>query len=107
MPLMDLTCKAVDYLLKPISYERLLQAIHKYLKENIPISSESKEELVLEKSDFIFVRSDRKMVKMNFSDIFFIESLGDYLKINLEDKIIITKRNHNKHRRQNCQKKIF
>ncbi len=82
--------KAVDYLLKPISFERLLQAVNKYLNENIIINTK-KEELIHEKSGFIFVRSDRKMVKINFDNINYIESLGDYLKIHLQNKIIITR----------------
>jgi DNA-binding LytR/AlgR family response regulator len=83
--------KAVDFLLKPISFERLLQAVNKFLDETIPVKSRKKEELVYEKSDFIFVRSDRKMIKINFSDVSYIESLGDYLKIHLSNKIIITR----------------
>lgn len=83
--------KAVDFLLKPISFERLLQAVNKFLDETIPVKSAIKKELVYEKSDFIFVRSDRKMIKINFSDVSYIESLGDYLKINLSNKIIITR----------------
>ncbi len=83
--------KAVDYLLKPISFERLLQAVNKFLNENNSVYTESKNELTIEKSDFIFVRSDRKMIKINFSDINYIESLGDYLKIHLLNKTIITR----------------
>jgi len=83
--------KAVDYLLKPISFERLLQAVNKFLDENITIHSDKKEELIHEKSDFIFVRSDRKMIKINFSEVNYIESLGDYLKIHLSNKTIITR----------------
>jgi len=83
--------KAVDYLLKPISFERLLQAINKFLNENSSVYKEEKKELSVEKSDFIFVRSDRKMIKINFGDINYIESLGDYLKIHLQNKTIVTR----------------
>jgi len=83
--------KAVDYLLKPISFERLLQAVNKFLNENASVYKEETKELIVEKSDFIFVRSDRKMIKINFSDINYIESLGDYLKIHQQDKTIVTR----------------
>ena len=83
--------QAVDYLLKPISFERLLQAINKYLNENHSTQNQKSEEIIAEKSDFIFVRSDRKMIKINFCEINFIESLSDYIKIHLKDKTIITR----------------
>ncbi|MEN8126081.1 MAG: LytTR family DNA-binding domain-containing protein [Bacteroidota bacterium] len=83
--------KAVDYLLKPISFERLLQAVNKYLNENINLITDNKEDLIHDKSNFIFVRSDRKMIKIDFSEINYIESLGDYLKIYLNEKKIITR----------------
>jgi DNA-binding LytR/AlgR family response regulator len=83
--------QAVDYLLKPISFERLLQAIHKYLNENIPIESKATEEIVVEKSDFIFVRSNRKMIRINFAEILYIESLSDYVKIFLMDKMVLSR----------------
>ena len=83
--------KAVDYLLKPISFERLLQAVNKYLNENITVKTDDKDELTNDKSDYIFVRSDRKMIKISFSEVNYIESLGDYLKIHILDKTIVTR----------------
>lgn len=83
--------QAVDYLLKPISFERLFQAVNKYFDENLPANPDTLEETEEEKSDFIFVRSDRKMIKVNFSDILYIESLSDYVKIHLDEKTIVTR----------------
>lgn len=82
--------QAVDYLLKPISFERLLQAIHKFRDENSTIKVESATN-VQETNEFIFVRSDRKMVKINFNEINYIESLSDYIKIYLSNTTIITR----------------
>ena len=75
--------QAVDYLLKPISYDRFLQAIQKI------IPSKTAENNV----DFMFVRSERKMVKINFDTILYIESLSDYVKIITPQKTIVTREN--------------
>ncbi|MBG7630342.1 MAG: response regulator transcription factor [Bacteroidetes bacterium] len=83
--------QAVDYLLKPISFERLFQAVNKYLGENKVVEVTNIPKITPEKNDFIFVRADRKMVKINFSEITFIESLSDYVKIHLNDKTIVTR----------------
>ncbi len=83
--------QAVDYLLKPISFSRLLQSVNKYLDENIQVSNVMIEEITEEQSDYIFVRSDRKMVKVKFSEINFIESISDYIKIHLVDKNVVTR----------------
>ncbi|MCW3807018.1 LytR/AlgR family response regulator transcription factor [Plebeiibacterium marinum] len=83
--------KAVDYLLKPISFERLLQALNKFTEENMVVQSANSPDYIEEKNDFIFVRSDRKMVRINFYDIAYIESLSDYIKIHLDQQIVITR----------------
>jgi DNA-binding LytR/AlgR family response regulator len=82
--------QAVDYLLKPISFERFQQAINKYVdlsESKLSVNNNS----TIEKNNYIFVRSDRKMIKINFEDISYIESLSDYLKIHLHNKTIVTR----------------
>lgn len=83
--------QAIDYLLKPISFERFFKAIHKsfdILKKE-PIIKQL--DVYDKQSDFIFVRADRKMVKVIFNDILYVESLSDYIKIHLKNKIIVTR----------------
>ena len=83
--------QAVDYLLKPISFDRFLQAINKLFHQNSNVSSEISSEENLVKNDFIFVRSDRKMLKINFDELLYVESLSDYIKLHLKDKVITTR----------------
>jgi DNA-binding LytR/AlgR family response regulator len=68
----------VDYLLKPISFERFLRAIHKVKIPQAQLPGNTHEELSPES---FYVRSDRKLVKINPIEIIFIESLKNYLCI--------------------------
>lgn len=80
---------ALDYLLKPISLERFLKAVNKASekintkKVDSTIPSESQE-------DFFFVKADKKLVKINFDDILYIEGLKDYVIIRIETGRVIT-----------------
>jgi len=81
--------KAVDYLLKPISFERLLQAISKFMDESRQKISETKKHP--ESQDIFYVRSERKMVKIRTGEILYIESVGDYIRIHTKEKAIVTR----------------
>lgn len=83
--------QAVDYLLKPISFERFLQGINKFFDLSSIKELEKKELTKKTGSPYIFVRSDRKMLKLNFDDILYIESLSDYLKIYTSTTTITTR----------------
>jgi DNA-binding LytR/AlgR family response regulator len=69
----------VDYLVKPIKLDRFVKAVNK-AEEIIQLS---KQTAMLEsiENDFIFIKSDRKYVKIRFDEIFFIEGLKDYVII--------------------------
>ena len=81
--------QAVDYLLKPIDFERLLKSVNRYFE----VVSHNKQYINHEAaiSDFIFVRSERRMMKVDFAAINFIESYSDYIKIHLTDNTIVTR----------------
>lgn len=81
--------QAVDYLLKPISFERLLKAVNTYFE--VYSKSKNNTTKTTENNDFMFVRSDRRMIKIDFSDILYIESYSDYIKIHLANKTIVTR----------------
>lgn len=82
---------AVDYLLKPISFERLLQAVNNYFEVYHKVNIQQVKDTP--PSNFIFVRSDRRMKKINFADILYVESYSDYLKIYCLSETIVTREN--------------
>lgn len=85
---------AVDYILKPISFERFLKAVNKVLQLNLHhdhVSPGVKESPVEAAGSFLYFRSERKMVKIYFRDILFIEALKDYIRITTTSKTIVTK----------------
>ena len=82
---------AIDYLVKPVTFERFLKAINKagglHLAgvENNPAREEKKTE------SFVYFRADRKMIKVLLQDILYIESMKDYVKIITSNDTIVSR----------------
>ncbi|MBX2875402.1 MAG: LytTR family DNA-binding domain-containing protein [Saprospiraceae bacterium] len=76
----------MDYLVKPIPFKRFIKTIEKFLAQQpLEDTVESNSE------DGLFVKADRKRVRVQFQDILYIEGVKDYVKIVLKNKTILTK----------------
>jgi len=75
---------AIDYLLKPFSFERFFTAVNKVLEKRFTNGTKTEEE------QFMFVKSSKTLHKINFEDILFVEAYGDYVKVHQEKQCILT-----------------
>lgn len=84
---------AIDYLLKPISMERFMKAANKAI-EQIELqqrgSSSVDHSNAEPEADFTFVKADKKLVKITFSDVIYIEGLKDYVIIRQTNGRVVT-----------------
>jgi two-component system, LytTR family, response regulator LytT len=69
----------VDYLLKPFSYEEFLTAVHK-VQKLLKLEQKAPEKVDVN-NEFLFLKSDYKIKRINFNDILYIEGLKDYVKV--------------------------
>lgn len=83
---------AVDYILKPITFQRFFNAIEKFRTlQRGSISDSIMIPISEDKDAFIYIREDRKQVKVYLDSILYIDSLKDYVKIHLDKEKHITK----------------
>jgi DNA-binding LytR/AlgR family response regulator len=75
----------IDYLLKPISFERFSKAINKLIEGKLLTKTNSNTS-----ADHIYIKSSGKFFKVNFSDIIYIEGMKDYVKIYTADANLVT-----------------
>jgi len=85
----------VDYLLKPVSYERFYQAVIKAQQIIEPVVAAKTESLPVNQgnhSEYIFIKGDtkNKFLKVNYNDILYIEGLKNYVSVYTSDQRIIT-----------------
>lgn len=67
---------AVDYLVKPFSFERFLKAVNRAIEKLNVVGNEP-----AENSSHIFLKSDKKIHKIDLESIQYIEAIGDYMKV--------------------------
>ena len=79
---------ALDYLVKPISFDRFFKAVLK-AKEYYEIRQQN-ETAKEKKQDYFFIKADNKLVKIFFEEILFVEALQNYVMIHTTDKKYIT-----------------
>jgi DNA-binding LytR/AlgR family response regulator len=83
----------VDFLLKPITFERFLKSVNKYFQvtnenghngESVATTSPAEE-------SFIYVKENKRVIKLQLNEILYIEGLSEYVKIYTDNKKIVTK----------------
>lgn len=78
--------EATDYLLKPVSFERFVKAVQK-------VVNKQQKDISLVQNEFIFIRTDKRIVRVNLSEILFIEALRNYVAIQTITQKILTLQN--------------
>ena len=80
---------ALDYLVKPISFERFLKAALK-AKEYYELRKENKALETAVSSDYLFIKVDGKLVRVSYGDILFVEAVQNYVTIHTKEKKFMT-----------------
>ncbi len=89
----------VDFLLKPITFERFLKSINKYYQTNTEelrsSSPENNPNVNHSEEEYIYVKENKKVIKVHLNEILYIEGLSEYVQIYTERKKIVTKNSMN------------
>jgi DNA-binding LytR/AlgR family response regulator len=88
----------IDYLLKPISFDRFSKTVNKIVEGRLFTQPKEKDN---HSNDHIFIKSNSKFFKVNFSEVIYIESMKDYLKIHTGEYKLVT------HQTMNDMEKIL
>jgi DNA-binding LytR/AlgR family response regulator len=77
--------EAVDYLLKPFSFERFVKAVHRAAEK---LSAHTTASPTAER---LLLKADKKLYSLDFQDILYLEAYGDYVKVFTKEKMLLTK----------------
>ncbi len=83
----------LDYLVKPITFNRFLKAIGKVMdlkmrSKTLSATPDSSSEAT--EKPFLFVKTDHKVIKLHYSEVLYFESYGEYVKIHTAQKILLS-----------------
>lgn len=78
---------AADYLIKPVTFERFFKAFQKI---TLIKTNDQTFNLTINKVPYIFLKVDRRLIKIDLSSIIYIESFGDYLKVHTVTQLYVT-----------------
>lgn len=78
---------AVDYLLKPIPFDRFLKAVNKAFREQ---KSRSGQDDGSSAEDYLFIKSDTRFFKVDYADILYVEGMRDYVAVHTPKQKILT-----------------
>jgi DNA-binding LytR/AlgR family response regulator len=81
---------AVDFLVKPVDEKRFHKAVEKAVTYHALLEKSQKNTTEIITSEYIFVKADRRFVKINFTDITLVEALKDYVIIHTAEQRVIT-----------------
>lgn len=82
----------IDYLVKPIKLDRFIKAVNK-AKEYFDMKERSENTAMATADDYIFLKSDRKYVRVYLNDIYYIKGMKDYVMVFTKDSRIMTAMN--------------
>ena len=82
----------LDYLLKPIPFDRFLKSVEKAEEALLAkqLRAAPPAQAAREEDAFIFIKSSKKTYKVNLDSILFVEALGDYVKVFTMERMIVT-----------------
>ena len=76
----------IDYLVKPISFERFLQSVNKVIR----LVGKKTDKEQLPEEDFIFIKSEKQLIKLTVSDILYVEGMQNYIFFHTATEKIMT-----------------
>jgi len=83
---------AIDYLLKPISFDRFFKAINKYFQlQAAPTKNIIEQPVQTATKPYLYLKINKKHHKVLLDQIQYVESIKDYIKIHLEEEILVAK----------------